>query len=353
MKKILYMNLLPNNVGQKRMDINIIKELGKVSNLTVLSPMNWYAQKFDYVNYEDIQYKFDNRTKVKYFLNNIHSILKAVIYDKKNYYDYFFFASYETCEFLLMSLLLPRIKDRVYIVHNNNIDFFERNKLKKMCFNWYARRIHHIVLEEFIKEHLVESYGLDADKVHCLPHPLNHIMEKQEKVYDCVGISNSNNEDWIKAILSLEQEKKIFQNNNLRIVLRSKKLSFDDGYLKIINGFLEDSKYYNFILSAKSIFLPYPETFKYRMSGSLVDALSNNTAVIGTDIPLFRFFEKKYATTCVTVKSYEEFVNCMMKMNNVCCDDDCENFRQSHNQNILRNKLINIFNINRNEECHE
>lgn len=342
--KILYMNLLYNNCGQRRMDENIIRELVKIAEVYVVCPESWYEHIIDGANY--IYFSPKTRMKKQVAINYVNSIKNTVFALKmcRQKFDYYLFASYETIVFSFLRFVKPSILCKSFIIHNNNIDGINEKKLKKLFFKIYARRINHIVLEDFIGEYLKREFGLKEKSVFLLPHPINSNGYNKEKLYDCVGISNSNDEIWINDIIKLEKETDLLKKNDCKVILRSKMNSFNDGYLIVINGWLSDKDYNNFINTAKCIFLPFPSSFRYRMSGSLVDAFSNHTIVIGSRIPLFNYYSMKYKNICKVVSSSYDFCSAIIELKDVVMSENVfDAFIQEHSQKEVLNSLKRMF----------
>lgn len=52
--KILYIEMLDNNYGNKRLDIEIIGSLSQFADVTVCGPANWYPKFKSPVTYEEV-----------------------------------------------------------------------------------------------------------------------------------------------------------------------------------------------------------------------------------------------------------------------------------------------------------
>ena len=232
------------------------------------------------------------------------------------------------------------------MIQNNNLDGANSSKVKGILFKSYSNKINHVVLEKFIGEYLHKTLDIPQDQVFLLPHPLNSNDDHTSKEYDCVGISNSNDDEWIEEIIRIEKEKHPIENNRRRVILRSKKHAFDDGWLTVINGWMSDSDYNNYINKAKSIFLPFPSSFQYRMSGSVVDAFSNHTAVIGSPIPLFIFYSKEYDGICHIANSPVEFIETVISGNlSLNNDNEFLKFVERHSNNVVNDSLKKMIEI--------
>lgn len=200
--------------------------------------------------------------------------------------------TYDEVSLFFCSFFLPRGKN-VFLMHHVNIDNITKSKIKRWMFEKYKNKYSHIVQCGFIADYMVSNF--DIKNVLVWPHPLNRVnQENVKRDIDCVGISNSNDEHLINDLIIAETTKEIFKKNGLFVVLKSKKQKFDNGYLKIINGFLPNDVYNDYIARAKSIFLPFPAQFNMRMSGTLIDGLTNRKPLIATSIPLIRESSKCY-----------------------------------------------------------
>lgn len=344
MKKVLYMNLLYNNSGQRRMDQNIIDKLVEISDVYVVCSKGWYIHenaKAKYIYYEPTSMGF--KGKKAHFIKEINNLIFAKKLYNKYQFDTLFFASFETSIFLFSKILFQKFLNDCFIVHNNNIDRFNAVNLKKKHFSKYMNRVNHIVLEKFIGDYL-EKEGVDKNRIYVLPHPLN-INYSTPKEYDCVGISNSNSEELISSIINYERHNNLVRLSKCKILLRSKNYNYDDGYLKVFSGWLSDDKYNQYISSAKRLYIPFPSSFQYRVSGSIVDAFSNHIPVIGSDIPLLRYYQKEYGNICVIVSSPKDFIKTVIDFKN---NNDNENsfmkFFKDHGDEALLNSLTRIIN---------
>lgn len=347
-EKILYMELLADNFGNKRVDMAIISALSSFSNLTVVFPEKWFESSLP-SNVTSIEYalprtRFQGNKRIQHYLTHLNILKEAVAIDKTSGFDFLFFASYHTYVMALALLKFKRSK-QIFILHHNNIDNMERSKKAQWFFRLYANSVNHVVFEDFIGEYLIHKYGIKKERVFTLKHPLNVVESDIERIYDCVGISNSNSEQWIDDIITLEQNEKVFLKSKKTVVLRSKEKEFDDGALKVVKGYLSDQSYYDYIGKAKRIFLPFPESFKYRMSGSLVDALSNNVEVIGTKTPLFLDYERRYPGVCHTVENSQQLVEKLLcsEFTSEEQNKNFDKFRKIHSEKEIVEQLKKIF----------
>lgn len=178
-------------------------------------------------------------------------------------------------------------KTPLFIYQHKNIDELT-NTLKRQLFNLYKNRVYHIVFEDFFKKHLLDVQGVMENRCVVIPHPIKDIIEYDTDIkYDCVGLCNSNSEEFIEDIL---HETSCDEEESLKIILRSKKYLKSNKQVSIIQGFLSLDDYYGYVNASDCVLVPVPETYIYRLSGSIYDALSRKKRVLTTS----RFYAEEY-----------------------------------------------------------
>lgn len=349
--KILYMELLNNNYGNKRLDMEFIKCLCAFADVMVACPKGWFTEidkRARLYEYDQIEVDCSKKNRVISHLYDLkmgyEKIEIAIELDKKEHFDYLFFASFNIVIMRFCYKRFPNYEKRVFITHHDSVDRIQRHNLYKVLFNKYKKKINHIVLEKFIKEFLVTGHNIDENKVFMIPHPLNRIKEDVIKEYDMVGISNSNDESIINSFVEEENSTGFFKDNNLKVMLRSKLQTYDDGYLTVIRGYLEDETYYKYVTSAKTLLVPFPLSFQYRMSGTVIDAFSNNTKVVGSGIPLLKQYEKEYPELCCTFDSTNEiFAFLLNDFEGKELIEQFDEFKRVHSNEWIQKCFENIF----------
>ncbi|RLQ94813.1 glycosyltransferase family protein [Falsibacillus albus] len=296
--------------GHQRFSKDLIKYLSDIYDVNVIAKQGYYIDFTDDLQKVNKLEEHNFKIGDNWLLSRISSLnvmLKSAIFIKKNKSDYILVSSFDTITFAIGKIFF-RNKDKMYIVHHNNVDELD-NKYKLKIFKSYMNNVNHIVLEGFIKDYLVNEIGVNKKNVFVLPHPLyiNETCKEQREKYLCIGLSNSNDEYFIEQIIKTEKENKKFLNSRKKVILKSKKYEFDNGYLKVVKGYLKKEKYDEYVSNSEYIFMPFPDTFCYRMSGTLMDALSNKKIVLGSDIPLMRYYTRKYPSICKIIKDASAF----------------------------------------------
>ncbi len=237
-------------------------------------------------------------------------------------------------------------KSKIFLLHHFNIDELNNN-IKCYCFKSYMHKVNHIVFEDFIKDYIINIFELDESKIHILPHQLNkNIAKTNNKKYNCVGLSNSNDEKIISQIVNIEKQEQILKKSECKVILKSKVINYDNGFLKIINSYLDDNKYNEYINNSKSIYMPFSENFLYRMSGTLVDALSNNISVFGSNIILMNRYFEKYPQVCKVIDNADDFFKNVININESIESVEIKDFKQfkiNHSKERIKQSLEKMF----------
>lgn len=337
--KILFLNMLPDSYvyGHRNVDIKIIKALSSFSELYVMTSREGLDHNelkgVRVIETSDVR----KRRKTEYYFTCLKKIYESYKLDKIKKFDYIFFASFDEYCLFFLTAFFRKFRSKVFIIYRNNIDSIDTLRRKKILFQQYCKYLNHIVFEEFQREHLIENYKIKPEKVSVLPYPMRDKLPQRKKEFDFVAISNSNDEDWIHFLIENEKKTEYLKTKKLQLVFRSRQETFDNGNLHVIKGYLESDKYNHYISGARVLFVPYPSTFRYRMSGVMIDAFSNDIRIVGTNIPLFRIYEKRYPEICRTIDSLEEFLSVIDNLTVCEMTENFQAFKTDHSMyNVIK-----------------
>lgn len=245
--------------------------------------------------------------------------------------------TFDTVAFSIGKLFLNTYN--TFLIHHKNIDELT-SLVKRFLFRTYMNKVNHIVFEDSFKNYLVNEIGVNEELVFVVPHPVNiNITEMNawvENVYDCVGLSNSNDENFIQDIIEAEKSSEFIKKNKLKVILRSKQHQFSNGYLEVFNSYLDKQDYDEYIEKAKLIFVPLPEHYCYRVSGAVFDAFSKYKKVISNEALIMIEYKNKYPQICINISNIDSFNNALLynKESNINTSD-FDSF-------ISRHKLENV-----------
>ena len=275
---------------------------------------------------------------------------------KRKNYSALLVITYNELTFPVGRLFLSHFQN-IFLLHNNNIDNMVLSPHRARLFSLFSNKVNHIVLADFIKDYLEKSFCITRNRILTLPTPfsLSDISEVEtiNKDIDCLGISNGNDDSFIERLIIDEMSNSSIKNANLHIVLKSNNFHFDNGFLTIINGFLPREQFDNYVSRAKVMLIPFPLSYKYRMSGTLVDALSHNIPVLVTPIVMtehvisaypnqvYKLNEKTFINDVKDLSSYSDKTdNGFVKFKTIHSVDYLSNTFAKDFVNVLRGEVI-------------
>ncbi len=313
--------------GHKHLNLNHIKILDKICDLTVISEDGYYPKAIlmglDHVKLVEFKkYKPRIRNRLTFRIKSLYNILLTLKSMKNCTYDKIVVTSFETITFSILSPLFKN-KSKIFIFHHQNTDEMS-NTFKMSLFKHVIHKVNHIVLDEFIREHLIKEFGLETDKVFTLPHPLRVTKNKpplnksSDTIRSIAAISGSNNKQFIQKLITDYQNLIQTIDSKTQFIVKSKSADFKDDRLIVVNKYLSDEEYDAYYSNAHLIWLPFPDNYRYRLSGTMIDALSTNKIVIGSDIPCFQTYSKRYPSLCKVADSVDE----IMEISRICTYDE-------------------------------
>lgn len=335
--KILIADFLFAN-AHKNVNTNFINAISKFAEIDVISNNGFYDDQKDAFSNGSINLLNANVEQKKGAfgarLFSVELMKNAAAFAQKKDYDVVLSMGFETTFF---KFGLSFFKNRpLFIFHHKNIDELT-NKVKRMMFNRYKNRVYHVVFEDFFRDRLVTEIGVHSDKVFVIPHPVKRLEDvPTAKSYDCVGLCSSNDENFIQEAVNRECD---FFKHDIHILLRSKTFEKKNGMVEVITGFLEKEEYDSLMSAGKAVFVPLPETYIYRLSGSIYDALSRGKVVYTTSKYYANEYGRRYPGTCMHVGSVEQLIERLKNQSNIETSTSFEKFNDSHSIEIVSREI--------------
>lgn len=255
-------------------------------------------------------------------------------------------STYRTSVFAF-GFLLFKNRSKIVVVENNNIDQLE-SPTKRFFYNLFCNRVHHMVFESFFKDYLVKEIGVKEELIHVVPHIVykkNIIETKKNRDInnvDCVAISGSNDLETVRQILQIEQTSHLLEKNKIRCKIKCKSLNYKSDFLEVNGDFIPKDEYERLYDNCKVVLIPFPISYKYRMSGCIVDAFSHHKPVVSSDLLLSNYYASKYGSIIRVGKNAEELVNSiisLIKTPNDISDKGYTQFEIDHDEKEIGEKL--------------
>lgn len=301
--------------AHKDMNINFISAVSKFAECDVVSVNGYYDDTdgiLSQIGAHLIKKSIKSGTGVlgyRRYCFRLQRITESIA--RISNYDAIIILGFETTVATILSL--RSFKAPIFLFHHRNIDELT-NKVKRSLFDIYKNKVYHVVFEEFFKSRLVNEIGVFVDRVFVVPHPVKPIESvPTEKCYDCIGLCNSNDENFIQEAVDRDSD---FQQYGIHILLRSKTLEKKEGAVEVIKGFMGKDIYDELMAAGRTVFVPLPNTYIYRLSGSIYDALSRKKIVYTTSKYYAQEYERRYPGTCKFVGSVDQLIDGLQEKDN-------------------------------------
>lgn len=327
--------------AHKPMIIDYIDIFSKISELSIISVNGYYEnerKRFEELGIKILDIKCKKKIgkiNQRIFSYQLMKLTGKII--ESGCYDINICLGYETISFAFGRRFIKQIP--ISIFHHKNIDELT-SIYKRILFNIYKNKVFHFVYEQFFGEHLSQDLNVKKQRIFTIPHPVKRIdTNKDEKiVFDCVGLCNSNSEIFIKQCLDNE---KLFAEKNYTIVLRSKEKAIKVNNISIIKGFMEYEKYCKYLDRAKTVLIPLPDNYIYRLSGSIYDALARKKIVLTNSRFYVEAYGKRYPGLCYYVESIKDLLSFLDNLNDAKDKSNIfEDFINEHSKDKIGNTII-------------
>lgn len=306
MKKILFIDLLCQ-LGNRHVDNYVMNIMAKENEVYLLMNDDFIVQNL--TNKKNIHILGNKLTNnegggLKRAFGFLKRMKLAAYFEKQINPDLIYVSAYETRTFWL-GLCFFKNPEKIVVVENYNIDFL-KDKTQDFAYRKFAPRVHHMVYEPLFKDYLTIAYNLDESKVHCVPH-IQYMKEMEvfsgddtKNIYDCIAISGSNDVEMVREIVNKEEKDHFFSSNKIRCLIKCRAVTYESDYLNVVGKFIPTKEYNELYSKTKMVLVPFPLSYKYRMSGCIVDAFSHRKPVVSSEIELSKYYAKKYGNIIST-----------------------------------------------------
>ncbi len=341
-KNVVIMEMLYPD-GHKHLNYRLVKILSKIRNVICLDYKNYCVgeDQNNSIKLLKLPIQFLIRKHEPIIrLGILLNILIAKIILKINRIDF------ETIIFLSSNIYITQYLKflfggkKVVMIHHNDIDSMFTYSYAHI-FNRCVQDVHHIVFADFIKNKLLEEFRCTSDIIHVIHHPINFEINsdvKRKNTYSIVGISLSNDENFIKECIEIDKRKEKQLPYNM--VLRSKETSYNGNNLKVITGYLSYNEYEDYIKETNIALLCFPIGFKYRYSGTLINSIAQGCKILMSNIPLANEESERYPNLIKIYSKAEDLFQIPISFfEQMDFLSDREKYLRDHSDKTVENEL--------------
>jgi len=300
LKKILFIDLesVPGHLNFNKLFIDYLTNKNSAIDLVCsydyFNKINHFNSNKIIYNVDNLNFSYSNKLFYRLHILIILFKLKIKIFNKK--YDEIIFSNFDE-----VSLYFSGFYKKCSIVDHGNLADSQSNSIKKLFLKKISKHSTLIVFNEMILDRAKE-FGFKK----CIL--INQGLSPPIKIERIISI---------KKILKLDSPNYIFfphfskfgskkeleifntklnedflNKNNLYIIYKSeKKPDFKSSRHIYLDLWIDYNLYKNIFISAKAIFLLYPESFSYRVSAILLEAFSNNIPIFLSKIDSFKYYK--------------------------------------------------------------
>ncbi len=332
--------------AHKTVNLDFIRAVARIAETDVISVNGFYdKEKTDLeklnVNFITMNVGWDNRGAIKSRLYSLHLMKKTADIVNKTAYDIVLVLTFDTIAYAFGHRYWKDIP--IIVFHHKNIDELTSG-FKRKLFDSYKNSIYHFVFEEFFQNYLVNEIKTDSDRVFTIPFPVYTDYEQvdREKKIDCVGLCNSNSEEFISQVI---EKSDVFEKNDLTILLRSKGHSINLNNVSIVNGFMEYSLYNRLLMEAEYVLVPLPSNYVYRLSGTIYDAIARRKIVLTSSKFYAEEYERRYPGICHEVKDVDDLIRHLLMDKETFIQDSFDRFINEHSIMNASIQIENAFKV--------
>jgi hypothetical protein len=326
----------------------LIKKLAEVGSVMIFS----WNKSYDYLSEDNVIIKkpFYIKTKsqnsfIARLILFINTSLNAI------YLNYFnsrsksisIIIGYEIISLSICSFFFPR---KSYLIHHMQVDEL-KNSIKNFFFLILKLNFYHVVMTDYIKEFLISKINLNEKKIRVIPHPIYKIKKYSgleiENYRTFVSLSYSNNELLVNRLIDEEKANNLFENNNCKLFIKSKIYNYTSPGLNVFNKYLDEVEYYNLYNKSVCVLSILDDSFEYRISGTLIDAISAKKHIITLSTRCAEYYKKMFPLNITICDNIDDMISTIIKFNSNINPQQSSNNLISHYNKIYSDSVKKSF----------
>ncbi|BAK43916.1 hypothetical protein EGYY_07190 [Eggerthella sp. YY7918] len=158
--------------------------------------------------------------------------------------------------------------------------------------------------------------------------------DPSSNLYDAISLSGNSDPDLVRDFISYEKKTNTLRKAGFKVYIKGSP-AFDNGHLVVSPNRLSDQEYDHMFTSAQVSISLMGSYFRFRVSGSLLDAVEHNCRIVASKYPMAIEFSKTYPHLVSCFDDVPQAFNQIIRAvsSNCMSDDmDCDMEPQIFNQ---------------------
>ncbi len=248
------------------------------------------------------------------FIHLINTILNSfyIRLFSKNENKKYIVIGHEIISLALCCYLFPR---GMYLIHHMQIDEL-RSKIKCFFFGFYKKRFIHVVMADYIKDYLVSCHNVPLENIRVVLHPLYErpavLKSNDSHVNTFIALNYSTSEHFIESLIHHDINYLSFSSSGCKLVIKSKCHNYNSIGLRVFNGYLSRHEYDQLYTESDCILSIVDSNFNYRISGTLIDAISSGKPVIAIRSLFAEYYQSMFGGSIILCDDVVSFVDAII-----------------------------------------
>lgn len=304
-----------------RIHINAIKSCGV--DIQLISKKGF----FDYLNDNSLKQSLIPSVFFRSFKAGVFAQIFARLFDilkllvvkwvsLKSNSDFIIFLDYD-----ILSFFTFRTNTPVALVNHFNVDDLD-NKFKLNLTKKLPPHYAFVDLNTFIDNHFKQL--IPGVKSVVIPHGLDHFVSNEDKSlltpfdlekYVFCPVSSSFNKRLLEDIFTSKKLESYLHERRMKICMKGNAVDVCkiDRIIQL-PSYVDDVLYNTLLSNAFAVFLPYDDSFKYRVSGVLHECYAKNIPVICSRTESFEQYEQYMAYDSL-IHNVDDFIHTLESLN--------------------------------------
>ena len=204
----------------------------------------------------------------------------------------------------------------IYLMHHMQIDEL-KSSTKRFFFGFYKKRVIHVVMADYIKDHLVSCHDIPSENIRVVPHPLydRSAVSKSfaSSTNNFIALNYSNSEPFIDSIIQHDIKYSSFYSSGCKLIIKSKFHNYQSPGLTVFNGYLSRHEYDQLYTESDAVLSVVDSNFIYRIGGTMIDAISCGKPVIAMRSLFAEYYHSLFGDSIILCEDLDAFIDAIIK----------------------------------------